>query len=68
MKAVGGPFDGLDIPSNADTVVVDGIEGRYMRWRELHEVERYYLWQSPLEYRDPPHVQAIKDALREASK
>ena len=66
MICVGGPYHGKDIASKANVLLLDGRSGRYCKWRELDEVERYYLWQEPGEFHDPPQVRMIKEAMLEA--
>ena len=62
---MGGPVTDMD--SQANIVLIQGHSGRYVKWRELHEIERYYLWQEPPEFRDPPRVAAIKSAARQGT-
>ena len=63
MKCVGGPFDGKDINSRSDVLRLEGHDGRYVRWRALHEVERHYLWRDVGEDSEPPRVKAIRELL-----
>jgi len=66
VNCVGGPYHAEDIPSTAHVLKIDGRQGRYVKWRELDEAERYYLWQEPGEFRDPPNVALLREAVRVA--